>query len=364
VTTPEAPRLPYAKIRRAAAVFVLGSVAILAATLLLTTDETTWRGVVSFGAVLVVVLFLVQFLRMVLEALGLLVLLRASGEPGVSFMESLELTVEGYFVGQLIPLSAAGVPYQAFLLVRKGVRAGWASAAVLVKGFIPGLFFLVVLLVVAGLFALGWEGPPASRAFLKIVAPISAVPTAFVVALFVVMVRKPAIFDLLVDHVTRFLSKRFKGRGRERVMSVRDEIESESRIFREALTTLGRERRWTLAWGSFLVVLAYVAEFVVGLVIILGFGYRGDIAEPLVLQSILKPILTASPTPGSLAIGEGGYIGFFAVYLPESFVGVSLLLWRLVLYFVPMFVGGVMVARRVGFGRFARRPAATGAPLE
>jgi len=354
VTTQDVPRLPFSKIRRAAAIFVLGSVVILAVTLWLTTDESTWSGVVGFGAVLIGVLFLVQFIRMVLEALGLLVLLRASGEPCISFIESLELTVEGYFVGQLIPLSAAGVPYQAFLLVRKGVRAGWASAAVLVKGFIPGLFFLVVLLVVAALFALGWEGPPASRAFLKVVAPIAAVPTGLVVALFIIMVRRPTAFDRLIDHVTRFLSRRFKGRGRERVFSVRDEIEKESRIFREALTTLGRERRWTLAWGSLLVVLAYVAEFVVGLVILYGFGYRGSATEPLLVQSLLKPILTAAPTPGSLAVGEGGYIGFFAVYLPASFVGVSLLLWRLVLYFAPMFIGGLMVAKRVGVGGFSR----------
>ena len=354
MSTPEAPRLPFAKIRRAAAIFVLGSIAILTVTLFLTTDETTWEGVVSFGAALIVVLFVVQLMRMVLEALGLLVLLRASGEPSVSLIESIELTVEGYFVGQLIPLSAAGVPYQAYLLVRKGVRAGWASAAVLVKGFIPGLFFLGVLLVVAGLLALGWEGPPSTLAFLKIVAPISAVPTGLVVVLFVIMVRKPRLFDRFVEHITRFLSRRFKGRGREKVLEARDEIEKESRIFRDALSTLGRERRWTLVWGSLLVVLAFICEFVVGLVILYGFGYDGSFIEPLVLQSVLKPILTASPTPGSLAVGEGGYIGFFAVYLPESFVGVSLLLWRLVLYFAPMFIGGIMVAKRVGVGRFAK----------
>jgi len=357
VATQDAPRLPYSRIRRAAAIFVLGSVIILAVTLFMTTDETTWEGVVSFGVFMLVLLFVVQLMRIVLEALGLVVLLRASDEPRVSFGAALELTIEAYFVGQLIPLSAAGVPYQAFLLIRKGVRAGWASAAVLVKGFIPGLFFLAVLISVALLVAFGWEGPPATRAFLRIVAPVSAIPTGLVVTLFVIMVRKPKLFDAFVDHVTRFLSRRFKGKGREKVLAVRDEIENESRIFRRALTTLGRERRWTLAWGSVLVVLAYICEFIVGLVILLGFGYRGSVVEPLLLQSLLKPILTAAPTPGSLAVGEGGYIGFFAVYLPESFVGVSLLLWRLVLYFVPMFIGGLMVAKRVGLGRFRESPA-------
>ena len=65
-------------------------------------------------------------------------------------------------------------------------------------------------------------------------------------------------------------------------------------------------------------------------------------------QCLLKPVITATPTPGSLAFGEGGYIGFFAAFLPAHFVGVSLILWRAVLYFAPMFVGGTLVAKRIG----------------
>jgi len=63
---------------------------------------------------------------------------------------------------------------------------------------------------------------------------------------------------------------------------------------------------------------------------------------------MLKPLISATPTPGSLAFGEGGYIGFFAAFLPAHFVGVSLVLWRIALYFVPMFAGGVLVAKRIG----------------
>jgi uncharacterized protein (TIRG00374 family) len=95
------------------------------------------------------------------------------------------------------------------------------------------------------------------------------------------------------------------------------------------------------------VVLAYVAEFMVAVVILWGFGYRGSMVGPLVLQCLLKPVIVATPTPGSLALGEGGYIGFFAAFLPAHFIGVSLVLWRVALYFAPMSVGGVLVARRI-----------------
>ena len=89
------------------------------------------------------------------------------------------------------------------------------------------------------------------------------------------------------------------------------------------------------------------------MIILWGFGYRGSLLGPLLLQCILKPVIAASPTPGSLAIGEGGYIGFFAAYLPAHFVGVSLVLWRLVVYFVPMLIGGILVAKRIGRRGFA-----------
>ena len=342
------PALEHSKIRRAAFVFLLGSLAIIAVTLVVTTDEDTWRGVASFDGRIIAVLFAVILARMVLEGLGLLVLVNGTQETKLSVLGTLELTIEGYFVAQLIPVSAAGVPYQGFLLTRKGIRAGWATAVVLVKGFVPGVFFFLVLVGAVAAALLGWEGSRESLTFLKIVGPISAFPTVFVVAMLIIMLRRPRLFDRLVDRGAAFLAGKLRGEAAERVDAIRLQLEEESHIFREALVTLGRHKRWVLVWGALLVVLAYVLEFTMAVVILWGFGYRGSVVAPIVLQGVLKPIIAASPTPGSLAIGEGGYIGFFATYLPAHFVGVSLVLWRLVLYFVPMLVGGVLVAKRIG----------------
>lgn len=340
--------LEQSRLRRAALVFVLGSVAILASVLWATTGSGTWTAIGRFGGWLIAALFAIEFLRMALEALGLMVLVNGTQDERVGLSHALELTFESYFVGQLIPAAAAGVPYQAYLLTRRGVRAGWATAVVIVKGFVPGVFFFLVLLTTITLVALGWEGPDASRTFLKIVGPISALPTLFVITLLVIMLARPALFDRLADRVAGFLAGKLKGRAAERVEAARVLIEEESHTFREALSTLGSRRRWVLLWGVLLVVLATIMEFAVGLVIMWGFGYRGSIVGPLLLQSLLKAILAASPTPGSLAVGEGGYLGFFAVYLPSQVVGVSLVLWRLAVYFAPMLAGGILVARRLG----------------
>ncbi len=357
--------LDRSRIVRAIFVFLLGSLAIMAITLFATTDQQTWRGVASFGGLLIAALFAVILLRMFLEGLGLLVLVNGTQDAKLSVLESLELTLEGYFIAQLIPVSAAGVPYQGFLLVRKGVRAGWATALVLVKGFVPGVFFFFILVGVFVAALLGWKGSGESMTFLKIVGPIAVLPTSIVIVMLVLLLRKPALFDRLVDRIAAFVSRRARGRARDRVEDVRAMLREESHVFRAALTTLGRERRLVLTVGCILVALAYVVEFAMAVIILWGFGYRGPILPPLALQGVLKPIIAASPTPGSLAIGEGGYIGFFAAYLPSRFVGVSLVLWRLVLYFVPMFVGGVLVARRVGrIGFGAPEVATAGRPDE
>ncbi len=351
--------LERSKVRRAAFIFLAGSLAILAITLLATTDEETWLGVASFGGVLIAALFGIVLLRMVLEGLGLLVLVNGTQDKKLTVLESLELTLEGFFIAQLIPVSAAGVPYQGFLLTRKGVRAGWATAVVLVKGFVPGVFFFLILVGVGVAALLGWEGSGESLTFLKIVGPIALIPTSIVVAMVIITLTKPVLFDRLVDGIAAFLCGKLRGKAAERVEEARVLLEDESHVFREALTTLGKEKRWVLAWGAALVALAYVVEFTMAVVILWGFGYRGSAVGPIVLQGVLKPIIAASPTPGSLAIGEGGYIGFFAAYLPASFVGVSLVLWRLVLYFVPMFVGGALVAKRIGRAQFAAVDAVT-----
>jgi uncharacterized protein (TIRG00374 family) len=345
-----APKLERSKIRRAALIFVVGSIAILSVTLALTTDDQTWRGMVAFGGWLVALLFVAEFVRMALESLSLMVLVNGTQGGKITMIEALELTVEGYFLSQLIPITAAGVPYQAFLLTRKGVRAGWATAVVLVKGFVPGVFFFFVLGTTVVLAALGWQVSDRVAAFLKIVGPLSALPLVFIVSMLVIMIRYPALFDRIVDRVAAFLGRRLPQRAAEKVEQARVLMEDESHVFREALTTIGRHKRWVLFWGILLIVLAFLAEFMVAVIILWGFGYRGSMVGPLMLQCILKPVIMATPTPGSLAFGEGGYIAFFAAFLPAHFVGVSLVLWRLVLYFAPMFVGGALVAKRIGRG--------------
>ena len=352
-TSPHQPPLEGSKIRRAAVIFIVGSIVIIGITLVLTTDDETWRGVATFGGLLLALVFAVAFFRMILEALGLLVLVNGTQDEKITVLESLELTLEGYFIGQLIPVSAAGVPYQGFLLTRKGIRAGWATAVVLVKGFVPGVFFSIVLVATVVLTSLGWRATPEALTFLKIVGPLSALPTGFIITMLVVMLKRPRLFDRIVDRTAAFLVRKLRGAAAERIEEGRVRLEEESHVFREALAALGTNRRWILVWGALLVVLAYVVEFLVAVIILWGFGYRGSLLGPLLLQCILKPVIAASPTPGSLAIGEGGYIGFFAAYLPAHFVGVSLVLWRLVVYFVPMLIGGILVAKRIGRRGFA-----------
>jgi uncharacterized protein (TIRG00374 family) len=350
-----APGLDRSKLRRAAIVFIVGSITIMAVTVIVTTDDETWLGVLSFGPWLVGLLFVAESLRMVLESLALLVLVNGIQDEKITAIEALEVTIEGHFVGQLMPISAAGVPYQGFLLIRKGVRAGLATAIVLVKGFVPGVFFFFVLVGATTLTALGWEGSEGTVKLLKIVGPLSAVPLVFIVAVLVTMLRYPRHFNRMIDSMAAFLARRLRGKAARKIEESRVMMEGESHVFREALTTLGRHKRWILFWGILLVVLAYIAEFMVAIVILRGFGYRGSMIGPLVLQCLLKPVITATPTPGSLAFGEGGYIGFFAAFLPARFVGVSLVLWRLALYFVPMSVGGVLVAKRIGRKGFIRK---------
>ncbi len=347
---PDRPRVEGSKLRSGAIFFVIGSLAILAATLALTTGEETWHGVARFGVWMLVSLFALAALRVVLEALSLLVLVNETQEAKISLLEAVELTLEGFFIWQLIPVSAAGVPYQAFLLTRKGVRAGWATAVVVVKGFIPPVFFFSVLMATLVLAITGWTGTDASLTFVKVVGPLSSIPTLVLVSILVIMVRFPLMFDRIVDRLAAAVARRLSGKAAKRVEETRILLEEESHIFREALTTIWSRKRWVLFGAMALIVLSFIAEFSVGLVILWGFGYRGSIVDPLLLQSLLKPILSASPTPGSVAVGEGGYIGFFAAYLPSHFIGIALVLWRIVLYFGPMFVGGLLVAKRIRVG--------------
>ena len=123
-------------------------------------------------------------------------------------------------------------------------------------------------------------------------------PYAFVILIF--MVKFPKRFDRMVDNIAAAIARRLKGPAAQRVEETRVLIEEESHIFRGALTTMWGEKRLVLLAGTALIVLAFVAEFAVGLFILWGFGYRGSVIDPMLLQSLLKPILSASPTRSAI----------------------------------------------------------------
>ena len=87
------------------------------------------------------------------------------------------------------------------------------------------------------------------------------------------------------------------------------------------------------------ILLAFVADYFLALLILWGFGFQPPLVRALAVQFLMKPLIYFAPTPGGAGIWEFTYLGFFSLFMPQHLIGVAVLIWRLLVTYLPSVAG-------------------------
>lgn len=253
----------------------------------------------------------------------------------VGLLRSVEIVTSSTLAASITPSSLGGEPVRIHLLYTDKMPLGNASAVVIGERVLDGIFILSlapvsiyvfskilndssfdVLLVLAELFLLG-------ILFLSLYAIWRPDHTKKVIHL---IVRKVAPFvgTKADTKLEIFLLK----------------VDSELGNFHDSIAIFFKEDRKGLLIGVMYTILFWVVEFSLLYVILLGLN---QYPNPLVVfaSQVLVLILMAIPaTPGASGVAEFGATTIFSVFVDSSLLGITVVAWRALTFYMNLIVGG------------------------
>lgn len=276
-----------------------------------------------------------------LEAGRLCTIIDAIGDQ-LPFAKALQIALVGSFFANITPFDSGREPLQVYLLAKHGVSAGKSTAVILIKTIMSTIARLALALGIPAWLLLtksAWSLPPLLNTALNIGIVLYILVTT---ALIFFMLRPQKLTPLLRSilgwrWLTRFWS-------RQKLDQAADGVLGEVRTFHDSIQVLTRAKKRNLLLIAFYSVLLWVMTLSVPALLLWGLGVNSPFLQILAVSLIFYLAAAYAPTPGSAGVSEAGFAAiFFASNLiPYPLLGVFVLLWRFLTYYISLMVGGVV----------------------
>ncbi len=252
------------------------------------------------------------------------------------FISSFRTAMGAQYFNSITPFSTGGQPFQAYYLTKQGISLGVVINSLLSKFII---YQTALVLVSAGLlaFRLGYFKSQISNFTFVVVVGflINLAVLVFLIscALFKNATRKMA--GLLI----RFLAKIRLIKNPEEITAYVDkELDKFSVCFGQMMTNIP-----IMILAVFLSIAQIVAYLSVPYMIYKAFGlYEIDFVTIIAAQSFVMMVSSFVPIPGAGVGAEGFFYFFFKQFFTQKGqLGVALVLWRLITFYITLVVGAV-----------------------
>jgi len=314
------------------AISVAFSIIVLVIVLYFTIDDNTITYLQELQPQFLVAAIALHVLSMGFWAARIKLMSRSLGYR-VPFLHCLNMVFANLLIAAVTPSQAGGEPVRIHELYRADVPLGDATAIVILERVLDGILLgliggIAVLLLWLGSEELGL-GITLPLAFMWILI------MGFVI-LFAYSVKNPNFLKNLVKKISGFLTKRWHA---EKVEKLMNDIDSEVDNFHGALKNYIGHSKIGLLWGGIFTVLYWFNEFFIASLILMGLGQAPHIVESFVAQIIIAIIMMIPLTPGSSGIAELSATSLYSLFIPSSIVGIFVVLWRIILYYMNIFMG-------------------------
>ncbi|MGC9211855.1 MAG: lysylphosphatidylglycerol synthase transmembrane domain-containing protein [Athalassotoga sp.] len=259
-----------------------------------------------------------------------------------SFLKSFNMSVIGIFFNKLSPASTGGSVFQIAYLRNNGLNLGTSIS-------VTELRYIIKQSAMVFLAAFG---------FIDAIPIISRNEIVFILSLtgFVISVGGILILVLanmsaksrnyMIKTIKWFINLlRFSKRLSPKIPDLNLKVEMEFRNYTESLRLISKN--WKVVTVIFILALiSAIAHLFLAFAAVQSFGIFENIPRGIVdvlsLQAIATMVIFFSPTPGSSGLAESGFFLFFSTLIPPKFLGTVTLEWRILSYFLPLLISGII----------------------
>lgn len=274
----------------------------------------------------------------IFSGLPFYVLTRVTGKP-LGLIESLTVYLAGSFFGFITPFGSGLLPTQVFIMNKEGLSVGQATAVAGARATVSSWLFVVLGLTIY----LGFKESLPTVALNVLVGIVILASIWSLLVLF--FIKKPDSANRLIKKIGRakFLLKKL---GESRVEHIEQRLTSEVDYLSTNLKDVFSLKNAPAVFLVFVIeVIAWIALFSVLPLVLYGFEVKENFAQLIFRLFILFSLAPVSPTPGGSGIVEIGFSTLLSDLVPRHIIGLVILLWRAITYYLTLIVGGLMLLR-------------------
>lgn len=321
------------------------SALVMAGVLYFTVDESTIEYLSRINPFYLILAVLLHILSLGFWALRIQKMSASLGYR-VHLTHCLNLVLANMLVAAVTPSQAGGEPVRVHELYRAGVPVGDATAVVIMERILDG-----IILGALGAFAmlfLGsyWSSLASGFSGLSALMYAAWIFVTLFVLVFAYSVKNPDHLKRVLKWISRWIDRRWH---LKRFESLLETIDREVDNFNRGLVKFVNHGRSGLVWGMFFTLLFWVSEFVIASFLLIGLGQPPYFTESFVVQLIIAIIMMIPLTPGGSGVAEIGATSLYSLFVPSAIVGVFVLLWRLIFYYLNILLGilsSLVIVRR------------------
>ncbi|MBN2110959.1 MAG: flippase-like domain-containing protein [Methanosarcinaceae archaeon] len=258
----------------------------------------------------------------------------------IGLLRSVEIVTSSTLAASITPSSLGGEPVRIHLLHIDRIPLGMASAVIIGERVLDGIFILSLAPFSIYVFSKILDDP--SLDVLLVLAELFLLGILF---LSLYGIWRPEPTKKLTHLIIRKMAPIVGTRTDVKLESVLEKVDSELGHFHDSIEFFIREDRLGLFIGVAYTLIFWITEFFLLYVILLGLNQYPD---PLVVFSsqVLMIILMAIPsTPGASGVAEFGATTIFSVFVSSSLLGITVVAWRALTFYMNLIVGSFVSFR-------------------
>jgi len=312
---------------------IIISVTIFVIILIFTTDSRTWNALLTLKWNYVLYVLLLNFLSWIFAAIRYKILIKGLEGVNIKLIEALQIHLAYYFASSITPTSAGGEPLEIYLLSKKNIKVGQATALSLFRYVINSLTFAISSPIVIYFYSYLFP-----QQLIKRLVQYSALLFFLVVAGFIFALYKPRPIIRFIAYILLKLRK-LPFLSKIHPYKILRVVNNTVKDFHSTLWIFIKDKKLTM-FGFFLFnLLSWFTYFLIAPVLMMGFHLKVNIISLVLVQIPIFFLMFYVPTPGGSGVIEILLSLAFAPFVPKYILGIYIILWRTFTHYITLLAG-------------------------
>lgn len=268
----------------------------------------------------------------VCESINIGRILKELGEKS-KFISNVRYTLIGFFFSAITPAASGGQPMEIYYMHKDNISVAHSTLALLMQ-----LCSIQIVTITVGIISavLHFEVLKSGLIYLLI---LGIILNSSALMLLIIAIYSKKLSEGLIKFVVNIL-KFFRIRNIEKKQ---EKLEKELDSYQTSAKYI-KEHRILMLKTVLTTAVQMLAYYTVPYWIYLAFGLNNsNIFDILTLQAVLYATVSGIPSPGSVGVSEGGFLGIFRNAFPETVISSAMLLSRGVNFYLLILISAIVV---------------------